>query len=246
MVKTEGNEMDVVAHMNTAVAGEQNISSIAGMARSLSHALNGTISVARGNLLLLKARLHDPESQSLLQEAMNALAQQEALSRSFTAVSYWEPYRPRQVALAEFFAQRTDRFAQFVGEVTVELADAAGVVWTDPEYLELAVNALITNACEVTQALRQPRVSVRVEATAAAGFSIAVSDNGRGIAVHNAGSIFDAGFSTKSGGHAGVGLWFVKAFAHAAGGAVSVGANVVDGAGSCVTLTLPATAKKTA
>jgi signal transduction histidine kinase len=239
-----GIEMDLLEHPKIGSAGEHAVSGIAKMARSLSHALNGTISVARGNLLLLKTRLHDPESQTLLQEAMNALAQQESLARSFSDISYWESYRSRRVGVRDFFEQRRDRFAQFVAEFVLDIADDACAVNTDPEYLELAINALIKNAREATTNLKQAQITVSVTTPAANTVAIAVSDNGRGIAAQNAGSIFDAGFSTKNGGHGGAGLWFVRAFAAAAGGAVSAGVNAAGGPGTSMRLTLPALEQK--
>ncbi len=232
--------MEVLDHPKIGSAGEHTVSCIANMARSLSHALNGTISVARGNLLLLKTRLHDPESQSLLQEAMNALAQQESLARSFTDVSHWESYRPRRLVVRDFFEQRRDRFAQFVAEMVFDIPDDTCSVNVDPEYLELAINALIKNAREATANLKQALISVTVTVPEANTVAISVSDNGRGIAAQNAGSIFDAGFSTKTGGHAGAGLWFVRAFTTAAGGAVSAGVNAAGGPGTSMRLTLPA------
>ena len=239
LLVTMGNEMEVLEHPKIGSAGEQSVSCIANMARSLSHSLNGTISVARGNLLLLKTRLHDPESQSLLQEAMNALSQQESLARSFSDISFWESYRPRRVTVGDFFEQRRDRFAQFVAELVLDIPDGDCAVNTDPEYLELAINALIKNAREATANLKQPLITVTVTVPEAHTVAIMVSDNGRGIAVHNAGSIFDAGFSTKNGGHAGAGLWFVSAFTMAAGGAVSAGVNAGGVAGTAMLVTLP-------
>ena len=231
--------MDLLEHPKIGSAGEHAVSGIANMARSLSHSLNGTISVARGNLLLLKTRLHDPESQTLLQEAMNALSQQESLARSFSDISYWESYRSQRLGVRDFFEQRRDRFAQFVAEIVLDIADDACAVNVDPEYLELAINALIKNAREATTNLKQALITVSVTTPAANTVAIAVSDNGRGIAAQNAGSIFDAGFSTKNGGHAGAGLWFVRAFATAAGGAVSAGVNPAGAAGTAMRVTLP-------
>ena len=239
----ERDRMDAVKHADVRREGEQAVTGIAKMARSLSHALNGTISVARGNLLLLRARLHDPESLSLLQEAVNALAQQEFLARSFTAISFRDAYCARQVTVRDFFEQSRDRFAQFVAEVSLDIADPAGGVWTDPDYLELAINALIMNAREATMSLKQPRIALLVSAVDPVHVTIAVTDNGRGISAHNAGSIFDAGFSTKNGGHAGAGLWFVSAFANAVGGGVSAAPNPAGVAGTTVVLTLPAAKK---
>ena len=211
--------------MNTAdyeprlAAAEHNVAGLAKLARSLAHSLNGGLSVARGNLMLLKSHLYDPESLILFDEAMKALTGQEILASGLAAIAYREDYRGRAINLQEFFNQRQDRFGHFLGEMELQTAPCEEfAVWVDPEYLELAFNALIQNSCEATAAVEKPRMRIRPVGHRKGVVLIEVCDNAGSVSFKNAGALFDAGFTTKSGGHAGAGLWFVREFAKAAGG----------------------------
>jgi signal transduction histidine kinase len=211
--------MDSADHDGQRASGENNVAGIAKLARSLAHSINGSLSVARGNLMLLKSRLYDPESQILLDEAMTALGKQEMLARGLAAISYWEDYRGREINLQEFFDQRQDRFVHFLGEMGLQIAPCDHfTVWADPEYLELAFNALIINSCEATAGIKTPKMLIKTSALRPGVVAIEACDNGSGVSFQNTWALFNAGFTTKNGGHAGAGLWFVREFARAAGG----------------------------
>ena len=200
-------------------AAEHNVAGLAKLARSLAHSINGGLSIACGNLMLLKSQLYDPESLILLDEAMKALTRQGILASGLAAISYPESYRGREINLQEFFNQRQDRFFHFLGEMELQITPCEDfAVWVDPDYLELAFNALIRNSCEATASVEKPCMLIRPAPHGKGVVLIEVCDNGGGVSFQNAGALFDAGFTTKSEGHAGAGLWFVREFAKAAGG----------------------------
>ncbi len=211
--------MNIADYEPQQAAAEHNVAGLAKLARSLAHSINGGLSVARGNLMLLKSHIYDPESLILLDEAMKALTRQGVLASGLSAISYREDYRGREINLQEFFNQRQDRFVHFLGEMGLQIAPCEEfAVWVDPEYLELAFNALIQNSCEATASVDKPRMLIRPVLHRKGVVLIEVCDNGGGVSFQNAGALFNAGFTTKSGGHAGAGLWFVREFAKAAGG----------------------------
>ncbi len=213
--------MNIADYEPQQAAAEHNVAGLAKLARSLAHSINGGLSVARGNLMLLKSHIYDPESLILLDEAMKALTRQGVLASGLSAISYREDYRGREINLQEFFNQRQDRFVHFLGEMGLQIAPCEEfAVWVDPEYLELAFNALIQNSCEATASVDEPRMLIRPVLHRKGVVLIEVCDNGGGVSFQNAGALFNAGFTTKSGGHAGAGLWFVREFAKAAGGNV--------------------------
>ena len=67
-------------------AAEHNVAGLAKLARSLAHSINGGLSIACGNLMLLKSQLYDPESLILLDEAMKALTRQGILASGLAAI----------------------------------------------------------------------------------------------------------------------------------------------------------------
>ena len=239
--------MDSADHDPKQATGENNVAAIAKLARSLAHSINGSLSVARGNLMLLKPRLYDPESQILLDEAVNALGKQEMLARGLAAISYWEEYRAREINLQEFFSQRQDRFVHFLGEMELQITPCTDyTVWVDPDYLELAFNAVIINACEATAGTNQPMMLIKTLELRSGVVAIEMFDNGCGVAFQNTWALFNAGFTTKKGGHAGAGLWFVREFARAAGGNAwaETQFNKDSNSGLKIVLTLPLMDKK--
>jgi len=234
--------MDIADHDRQQAAGENNVTGIAKLARSLAHSINGSLSIARGNLLLLKSRLSDPESQVLLEEAIKALGKQELLARGLAAISYWEDYRGREINLQDFFNQKQDRFVHFLGGMGLQIAPCEEyTVWVDPDYLALAFNALIINCSEATAGVQEPKMLIKTVALRPGVVAIEVCDNGGGVSIQNTWALFDAGFTTKNGGHAGAGLWFVREFAKAAGGNAWAEAKIGrDGyAGLKIVMTLP-------
>jgi signal transduction histidine kinase len=74
---------------------------------------------------------------------------------------------------------------------------------------------------------------------AGANVEICVSDTGVGMAADTISRVFDPFFTTKTDGLGGVGLTMVKRFAEELGG--SIGIASAPGAGTTVTLRLPAT-----
>jgi hypothetical protein len=66
---------------------------------------------------------------------------------------------------------------------------------------------------------------------------IEVTDNGAGMTAFEHGDVFDPGFTTKGGGHSGLGLSMVWQIAAQAGGTVEIDSN--PGAGTTMSVFLP-------
>ncbi|HEU0234846.1 MAG TPA: HAMP domain-containing sensor histidine kinase [Candidatus Limnocylindrales bacterium] len=130
--------------------------------------------------------------------------------------------------------------------LSVSRPSVPALVGVDPVSLERIVLNLVANAAEAVA----PGGSIDVAARVVAGpaesepdrrrsVELTVLDDGPGVPAAIAERIFDAGFSTKHGphaGHAGLGLATVRAIVEAHGGTVAVRARRDGGSGFVVRL----------
>jgi signal transduction histidine kinase len=115
-------------------------------------------------------------------------------------------------------------------------ADVAGaaIAVIDPAQLRQAIDNLLRNAIEATQAGGQVAIVAR---STGKGHSIEVRDTGAGIAPDDLPRIFDLYFTTKAHG-TGVGLAVTHQIVGAHGGTIEVDSK--PGAGTRMTIRLPA------
>lgn len=127
----------------------------------------------------------------------------------------------------------------------IEVERAPGpsaVAWADREQLRQIVVNLLGNAAQYAGG--GAAIRVRLEASADQHtVSLAVADEGRGIAAAELPHVFDFGFRGAAAREAalpglGIGLWVCRELAGRCGGSIAVSSEV--GAGTTVTVTLPA------
>jgi len=225
------------------VVARDSVSALASYSRSLAHSLNNVIGISRGNLMLLRNRLTDQESLDLLSEAIKALDQGEVLARNTSLLSNWEVYSARNVNLRAFIEARRDRLAHLLDGLTIEWSiEGEPEAWVDPEYLELALNAMVVNAREAAVDGKPAHIRIAVAMDTGNKVSVHVMDSGKGVVPEFSHVVFDAGFTLKKGGHAGLGLWFVSEFARTAGGTVWI--ENMGAGGAALVLNLPATSPR--
>ena len=229
--RAESTAKTIAIHRDTTT-------NIAKLARSVAHASNNFIAVSRGNLMFLRQMLTEPTLLELADEALLALKQGECLASNLAAIAHWESFRGRRIGMTAFFAKRQVRFEQLLGDMELHLDIATGLkdVLTDAEYLELAINAMLLNARDAAVGGQQ-RVCCAARGDGPDSILITVTDAGSGIAGKFKNHIFDAGFTTKKGGHTGIGLWFVKEFARASGGDAWVESGIRGS--TCIAMRLP-------
>lgn len=127
--------------------------------------------------------------------------------------------------------------------LSVSRPSVPALVAVDPVSLERVLLNLVANAAEAVA----PDGSIDVAARVVAGpaeserdrrrsVELTVLDDGPGVPAAVAERIFDAGFSTKHGPHAGLGLATVRAIVEAHGGTVAVGPRQDGGSGFVVRL----------
>jgi PAS domain S-box-containing protein len=111
-----------------------------------------------------------------------------------------------------------------------ELAPAVGLVLGDRIQLQQVILNLVINGMEAMQPVRdgQRELVIRTNEEARQ-ILVSVSDCGIGLAAENADRLFDAFFTTKSGGM-GMGLSICRSIVEAHGGRLSASANAGPGA----------------
>jgi PAS domain S-box-containing protein len=119
-----------------------------------------------------------------------------------------------------------------------ELAPALGLVLADPIQLQQVILNLVINAVEAMQAIadRRRELVILTQQGEAGQILVTVNDCGVGLASENADRLFNAFFTTKSGGM-GMGLSICRSIVDAHGGRLSASGNI--GPGATFQFTLP-------
>jgi len=122
-------------------------------------------------------------------------------------------------------------------EVSQDVENAKGIIWSDPYAIRQVLINLITNALAAVASGGKITVSVR-ETDAFA--EISVADNGTGIPKENLEKIFEPFFTTKPPGKGtGLGLYVTSGIVGRIGGRIDVSSRV--GRGTIFQVTLPRT-----
>ncbi len=203
---------------------------VAGFARSLG---DGT--AQRGDAVRDAVEYIQMESEHLAQvvDQLFALASLDADMDTLILSSCRPPALLHQVV---------ERFQARAGEegksLSLEVYGAPTECLWDPQRIASALTNLVSNALDHTAA--GTSIVARVDAEER-GVVFQVRDSGRGIAPDEVPHVFERFYrgrgSSRSHGHAGLGLAIVQEIAERHGGTVTVESRM--GAGSCFTLSLP-------
>lgn len=231
------------------------LQALARVAANLAHTLNGGVSVVCGNIALMPSAATDDEKNQMLEDMARAMERLDLLARNLGALSSFASLHLQEIDIAAFLERKLDLFAALVGDdYTLSLITEASepTVIADPEYLALALNALVINAAEAMPRRGTIRLACRdaLAVPQCAGgrddkrgaseryVALCVSDSGRGMSEEAAARAFEAGYTSKrTAGNAGLGLWFARMFAAACDGALWICDNGPTGVS--VALALP-------
>ncbi len=149
--------------------------------------------------------------------------------------------RPERIVLSELVQTSADalqhQLAEADGSIQIDLD--VGTIVTDRMALEQIIGNLLDNAVKYRMADRPLTIALRARPAAGDRLTIAVSDNGRGIADHDRERIFElfrrSGPQNTPG--EGIGLAHVRAMVRNLGGDIAVDSQV--GVGTTFTINLP-------
>ena len=208
--------------------------------RDTSHAIRTPVTIARGHLELIEPTMTDELARQDIGVALRQMDRMSALSNRLLALAQLDA----GVALRR---TRMD-FAEFIDEVGRNWSNSADRHWevrpaapaqieADPEWLALAVDALVENAVHFTKPGDRIVISGRVDP---ASCTMSVADTGIGIDPTDLPQIFDRFWHRRPpGGEMGSGLGLPMALATARAHGGRVTATNQPGGGACFELTLP-------
>jgi signal transduction histidine kinase len=178
-------------------------------------------------------------------EASAAAQRAVGLTRQLLAYARRQSIEPQQVRLGAHVQQMATMLERLVGadiQLTVVEQSTDSTVWIDPSQLDQVVVNLVVNARDAMPRggvlrLVVDRTSIDDARAAELGMpagdaiTLAVTDQGHGIAADALPHVFEPFFSTKpTGKGTGLGLATVDGIVRQAGGAISVVSEVLQGA----------------
>lgn len=231
--RIEATGRELLRRERALIDGERRV--FAGLiASSVAHDSNNMLAVVVAELEFAKDRL-DPETLSRIHDALDQLTR---LNRRLVEAGRHvrgTSLQPLDLSAVVRDAVDLVRTHPALRRARLTLDASAPVeVSATPVLISQIVTNLVVNAGEATGGTG----SVTVRVSAGDGLArLEVQDDGPGIPPERRAGLFDALVTTKADGN-GMGLFSVKAAAHALGGSASVGEAPGGGASFCVTLPL--------
>ena len=193
------------------------------LVRGLTHRMNNILSVFHGYLgLLMEDRKLDSITRAGLNKIRDGARDATDLIERVNAVSRPAGSVPREIDLAAFFRQMAPTFDGLRRpkvRIAIECPDELPRIMVEFSRLKLAIVELVRNACEAAASTVRIRVTCGADAEQTELFpadrpdqpekwvKIAVTDDGPGIPISEAGRIYEPFFSTKkANGSVGLGL----------------------------------------
>jgi signal transduction histidine kinase len=159
--------------------------------RDASHAIRTPVTIARGHLELAAAMSLPDEVQDALAVALRQLDRMSALSDRLLALSHLDAgdaVRPRPTDLAALVTNLGQDWSASADRRWIVDCEPTGLVMVDPEWIGLALDALLENAVHFTADHDEIRMSCRMTATTC---TITVADSGPGIEPADLQHVFD-------------------------------------------------------
>ncbi len=238
-----------------ALRHAQRLEAVGQLTGGIAHDFNNLLTIVHGNLQVLEdwpSVSGDDGARELLTSAQRATRRGAELTAKLLAFSRRQRLQPRPLSLQRFLPPLADLLRRTLdARIRIELEVAADTpeCLADMGQLEAALVNIAINARDAmpdggTLAFDAARCAVapqEVDADAwrRGGVALAVSDSGVGMSEAVLARAFEPFFTTKEAGRGtGLGLATVHGFAHQSGGAVLLSS--APGAGTTVTLYLPA------
>ncbi|MBB5788943.1 sensor histidine kinase [Jiangella mangrovi] len=201
--------------------------------RDASHAIRTPVAIARGNLELLGRVVSDPVSREDLEIAQRQLDRMTALSNRLLALAKLDSghsVRPVTVDLAELVDEVGRNWAAGADREWERACAVTGTIQADPEWLQLALDAIIENAVHFTEPGDRIRLTCHETAYE---LVVTIADSGPGIADEDLPHVFGRFWHRRPPDGpmgSGLGLAMAQAAVQAHGGRVTAGRSADGGA----------------
>jgi signal transduction histidine kinase/DNA-binding response OmpR family regulator len=228
-----------------ALSRSQKLESIGKLTGGVAHDFNNILQVVGGNLELLQRRVPDPDANSLVQIALEAVQRGAKLSSQLLAFARRQPLQPVVVNPARVVAEMDDLLRRALGEtIQIETVKSGGLWNTvvDPNQLENVILNLAINArdampgggkltIEIGNALLDDDyVAAEPDIKTGQYVMIAVSDTGCGMSRDVLERACEPFFTTKPEGvGTGLGLSMAYGFVKQTGGHFRIYSEPGDG-----------------
>jgi signal transduction histidine kinase len=236
---------DVLVPEELRLAQQQSLEAFARLARGISHSMNTFIAVSGGNLGLLKhCWAQDTNALEMINDALAALMDAELLSTNLAALGNHQPFALKTLRIKDCLGGYVERLHDRIDagrQVRLDAPANLPLVHVDPQYLELALNAIVKNALEAMQGRESGEICIRVRHSPGPpdSVSITVTDTGGGMVLQRLQRPFEMGAKTKrQHSSLGLGLWYVRQVMLACGGDAAV-VEAQPSGGAFVQLSLP-------
>lgn len=230
-----------LAQTREELAQAQKLEVLGQLTGGVAHDFNNLLMIIAGGVRALKAQ--ELERAKSIEAISQALDRGTDLTRQLLGFVRREPHHAEVLRIEDAIGALEPLIRQSAGSaVAVETRLGAGLwpIKVDRNQFDLALLNLAVNARDAMP--EGGRLTIRAENVLHNGVrhvAIAITDGGVGMEPDVAKRAFEPFFSTKPAGHGtGLGLAQVYSFARRAGGEASIESE--PGAGTTVTLTLPA------
>ncbi len=122
------------------------VEAVASLSSGLSHELNNVLTIALGNVSLLRAHLRGSKSRAMLDDALASIDEAVRISGKLDAIGNQDGLSLRPVDVSAFVARYAASARWPAGEavsIVVRSKGRFGPVLVDPRYLEQALDALL-------------------------------------------------------------------------------------------------------
>jgi signal transduction histidine kinase len=229
------------AESEEALAHSQRLESVGQLTGGIAHDFNNLLTIIQGNLQVLEERpSRDEDDRELLASATRAARRAGELTGKLLAFSRRQVLQPARVdvsAMLESLAEMLRRTVDQRVRIAVQVASPCPAVLADPAQLESALLNIAINARDAMPGGGSLTFSARSAADGTV--ALAVADTGSGMSEAVRERAFEPFFTTKAKGRGtGLGLSTVYGFVTQSKGTIELESS--PGAGTTVTLRLPA------
>jgi signal transduction histidine kinase len=232
----------------------QKMESVGQLTGGVAHDFNNLLTVISANLELIEGAAETGNVRRCAEAARRAADRGAKLTAQLLAFSRRQALRPKLVNANELISEFLGLMRQAVGdgcEVELQTDEELWLCHVDPSLLETALLNLALNARDAMADRGVLRIEAQniVEEESVSGCSpgsyvrLSVADNGSGMPPEVRDRVFEPFFTTKEVGKGtGLGLSMVYGFVRQSGGRIAI--ESAPGAGTTITLYLPATTQK--